>query len=121
MRHGRKASVTVFPGQAAKKQASVLGGGLAPMVMPVRAPVSLELDTRRLALISLRADAFVEQVEDVQFGTVVTAGAPFGELYFRPRLQRRPRFMVSDLRSGEARGKGATKDGQPRSFATGGD
>jgi len=85
------------------------------MVMPVRAPGIVELDTRKVSVISLRADAFVEQVEDVTVGTVVTAGAPLAMLY-SPEIAAAAALYVSDLAQWRSACQGQpTKIGQPRS------
>lgn len=99
-------SVTVSPGKLQRTGVRTSVAVLAPMVMPVRAPGIVELDTRKVSVISLRADAFVEQVEDVTVGTVVTAGAPLAMLY-SPEIAAAAALYVSDLRSGEARAKGS--------------
>ena len=49
--------------------------------MPVRAPGTIQLDERRISVISLRAEAFVETVENVTTGTEVRKGQPLMRLY----------------------------------------
>ena len=54
---------------------------LRAIVMPVRAPGTIQLDERRISVISLRAEAFVDKVEDVTTGTVVRNGQALMRLY----------------------------------------
>jgi len=48
---------------------------------PVRAPGSIQLDERRIAVISLRAEAFIDSVEDVTTGSEVRQGQPLFRFY----------------------------------------
>jgi hypothetical protein len=42
----------------------------------VRAPGTIQLDDRRVAVISLRTEAFIDSVENVTIGTMVREGQP---------------------------------------------
>tara|TARA_R110000787_G_scaffold68914_2_gene153764 strand:- start:4254 stop:5699 length:1446 start_codon:yes stop_codon:yes gene_type:complete len=99
-------TVTISPGKLQRTGVRTAEAVSAPMVMPVRAPGIVELDDRRISVISLRADAFVEQVEDVTIGSTVTAGAPLAMLY-SPEIAAAAALYVSDLRSGAGRAKGS--------------
>lgn len=99
-------SVTVSPGKLQRTGVRTSLAVLAPMVMPVRAPGIVELDERKVSVISLRADAFVEKVEDVTIGTTVIAGAPLAMLY-SPEIAAAAALYVSDLRSGAGRATGS--------------
>ena len=48
---------------------------------PVRAPGSLQLDERRIVVISLRAESFIELVENVTTGSEVRKGQPLFRFY----------------------------------------
>jgi Cu(I)/Ag(I) efflux system membrane fusion protein len=48
---------------------------------PVRAPGTIQLDERRVAVISLRTEAFIDTVENVTTGTMVHEGQPLMRLY----------------------------------------
>jgi Cu(I)/Ag(I) efflux system membrane fusion protein len=48
---------------------------------PVRAPGSIQLDERRTAVIALRAEGFIDRVENVTTGSEVTKGQPLMRLY----------------------------------------
>jgi membrane fusion protein, copper/silver efflux system len=49
--------------------------------VPVRAPGTIQLDERRVAVISLRTEAFIDTVENVTTGTMVREGQPLMRLY----------------------------------------
>lgn len=48
---------------------------------PVRAPGTIQLDERRIAVISVRAEAFIENVENVTTGSTVHKGQPLFRVY----------------------------------------
>ena len=48
---------------------------------PVRAPGTIQLDERRISVISVRTESFVDTVEDVTTGTEVREGQPLLRLY----------------------------------------
>jgi Cu(I)/Ag(I) efflux system membrane fusion protein len=49
--------------------------------VPVRAPGTIQLDERRISVISIRTEGFVETVEDVTTGTEVSEGQPLLRIY----------------------------------------
>lgn len=51
------------------------------VVRPIRAPGTIQLDERRISVITLRAEAFIEQVADVTTGDRVQRGQPLLRLY----------------------------------------
>ncbi len=48
---------------------------------PVRAPGTIQLDERRVSVISLRAESFIDSVEDVTSGSEVRKGQPLFQFY----------------------------------------
>jgi len=54
---------------------------LRTVTRPIRAPGTIKLDERRVAVISLRAQSFIESVENVTTGDHVTKGQPLLKLY----------------------------------------
>jgi Cu(I)/Ag(I) efflux system membrane fusion protein len=48
---------------------------------PVRAPGTIQLDERRIAVISVRAEAFIDTIENVTTGSEVRKGQPLMRLY----------------------------------------
>ncbi|MDE2376445.1 efflux RND transporter periplasmic adaptor subunit [Bradyrhizobium sp.] len=49
--------------------------------LAVRAPGTIQLDERRVSVIAMRAESFVQKVADVTTGTRVKAGQPLMEIY----------------------------------------
>ena len=64
------------------------------LVRPVRAPGVVALDERRISVISLRFDGFVEKVEDVTTGSHVKAGEPLMTIYAPDLLKIGGRLVV---------------------------
>ncbi len=52
-----------------------------PIRVTVRAPGTIQLDERRVSVIAMRAESFVQKVADVTTGTRVKAGQPLMEIY----------------------------------------
>ena len=99
-------TVSVSPGKLQRTGVRTALAVTAPMAMTVRAPGIVELDDRRVSVIALRADAFIEQVADVTIGSTVMAGTPLATLY-SPDVTAAAALYVSDLRDGETRAGGS--------------
>ena len=99
-------SVTVSPGKLQRTGVRTSIAVFDPMATTVRAPGIVALDDRRVSVISLRADAFIEEVEDVTTGSIVEAGEPLAMLY-SPEVVAAAAQYVSDLRGGEGRVEGS--------------
>ncbi|WP_299566619.1 efflux RND transporter periplasmic adaptor subunit [uncultured Sulfitobacter sp.] len=99
-------SVNVSPGKLQRTGVRTSLAVLQPMATMVRAPGIVALDDRRVSVISLRADAFIEEVEDVTTGSIVEAGEPLAMLY-SPEVVAAAAQYVSDLRNGEGRVEGS--------------
>jgi len=54
---------------------------LQPLHIHVKAPGVIQLDERRVSVIAMRSESFVQKVEDVTTGTRVKAGQPLMEIY----------------------------------------
>lgn len=52
-----------------------------PIRITVRAPGTIQLDERRVSVIAMRAESFVQKVADVTTGTRVKAGQPLMQIY----------------------------------------
>jgi membrane fusion protein, copper/silver efflux system len=73
--------VTLSPGRVQR-----IGVKSEPAIMrviaePVRAPGSIQLDERMVSVISMRAETFVEKVENVTSGSEVRRGQPLMRVY----------------------------------------
>ncbi|MFN7089444.1 MAG: efflux RND transporter periplasmic adaptor subunit [Allorhizobium sp.] len=91
-------SVTVSPGKLQRTGVSTTEAVLAPVAATLRAPGIVELDERRISVISLRADAFIETVADVTTGSTIVEGAPLVTLY-SPEITAALAQFLTDLRS----------------------
>ncbi|SFD32042.1 membrane fusion protein, Cu(I)/Ag(I) efflux system [Bosea sp. CRIB-10] len=52
-----------------------------PLSLPLRAPGTIQLDERRVSVVALRFEGFVETVEDVTTGSSVRKGQPLMRVY----------------------------------------
>jgi Cu(I)/Ag(I) efflux system membrane fusion protein len=69
---------------------------------PVRAPGSLQLDERRIVVISLRAESFIESVEDVTTGSEVRKGQPLFRFYSPAITAAGAQYLSTPLAPGSA-------------------
>lgn len=51
------------------------------VIRPIRAPGTIQLDERRVAVVALRSESFIEQVADITTGDRVKRGQPLLRLY----------------------------------------
>ena len=91
-------SVTVSPGKLQRTGVRTAEAVLAPLAATLRAPGIVELDERRISVISLRADAFIETVADVTTGSTIAEGAPLVTLY-SPEITAALAQFLTDVRS----------------------
>jgi membrane fusion protein, copper/silver efflux system len=69
---------------------------------PVRAPGSLQLDERRIVVISLRAESFIESVENVTTGSEVHEGQPLFRFYSPAITAAGAQYLSTPLAPGSA-------------------
>jgi Cu(I)/Ag(I) efflux system membrane fusion protein len=69
---------------------------------PVRAPGSLQLDERRIVVISLRAESFIESVENVTTGSEVHKGQPLFRFYSPAITAAGAQYLSTPLAPGSA-------------------
>ena len=74
-------TVTVSPGKLQRTGVRSEPVERRAVSRPVRAPGTIQVDERRLAVVSLRSDAFVDKVENVTTGDHVRKGQPLVRLY----------------------------------------
>ncbi len=91
-------SVTVSPGKLQRTGVRTAEAVLAPLAATLRAPGIVELDERRISVISLRADAFIETVADVTTGSTIAEGTPLVTLY-SPEITAALAQFLTDVRS----------------------
>jgi Cu(I)/Ag(I) efflux system membrane fusion protein len=69
---------------------------------PVRAPGSLQRDERRIVVISLRAESFIESVENVTTGSEVHKGQPLFRFYSPAITAAGAQYLSTPLAPGSA-------------------
>lgn len=74
-------SVKVSPGRLQRIGIRTEPAAMRVIAQPVRAPGTIQLDERRIAVVSVRAEAFIEAVENVTTGSTVRKGQPLMRLY----------------------------------------
>lgn len=98
-------SVSVSPGKLQRTGVRTAEAVLAPLAASLRAPGLVVLDERRISVISLRVNAFIETVVDVTTGSMIAEGAPLVTLY-SPEIAQAIAQFVTDLRA-----EGRPRDG----------
>ena len=98
-------SVTLSPGKLQRTGVRTTKAVLAPLAASLRAPGIVTLDERRVSVIALRTDAFIETVADVTTGSMVAEGAPLMTLYSPEIAQAIAQFVTN------VRAEGWQKDG----------
>ena len=74
-------TVTISPGKLQRTGVRSEPASRRVLSRPVRAPGTIKLDERRIAVVSMRSDSFIEEVENVTTGDRVRKGEPLLELY----------------------------------------
>ena len=74
-------TVTLSPGKVQRTGVRTEVAARRVLSMPVRAPGTIEEDERRISVIAMRADAFIEKVEGVTTGDHVRKGQPLMRLF----------------------------------------
>jgi Cu(I)/Ag(I) efflux system membrane fusion protein len=69
---------------------------------PVRAPGSIQLDERQIVVISLRAESFIESVENVTTGSEVHKGQPLFRFYSPAITAAGAQYLSAPLAPGSA-------------------
>lgn len=98
-------TVTVSPGKLQRTGVRSEPAERRVVTRPVRAPGTIKLDERRVALISLRSEGFIEKVENVTTGERVRAGQPLLRLY-SPEITAASAQYLSVLNDGGGTGGG---------------
>lgn len=74
-------SVKLSPGKIQRTGVRSEPVARRPIRVSVKAPGTIQLDERRVSVIAMRAESFVQKVADVTTGTRVKAGQPLMEIY----------------------------------------
>ncbi len=78
---GDGGSVRLTPGRIQRTGVKTEPAALRIIRTVIRAPGTIQLDERRIAVISLRTEGWIQKVEDVTTGTRVRKGQPLMEIY----------------------------------------
>ena len=103
-------TVTVSPGKLQRTGVRSEAVERRLVTRPVRAPGTVKLDERRVAVISVRSEAFIEKVENVTTGDQVRKGQLLLRLY-SPEIAAAGAQYLSVVTEG---GRGLTTDGARR-------
>jgi membrane fusion protein, copper/silver efflux system len=74
-------SVKVSPGKIQRTGVKSEPAARRVIATTIRAPGTIQLDERRISVISMRAESWVQKVADVTTGTRVSKGQPLMEIY----------------------------------------
>ncbi|WP_426407382.1 efflux RND transporter periplasmic adaptor subunit [Bradyrhizobium ganzhouense] len=74
-------SVKLSPGKIQRSGVKSEPAELRRIQTSVRAPGTIQLDERRVSVVTMRAESFVQKVADVTTGSRVTKGQPLMEIY----------------------------------------
>lgn len=74
-------TITLTPGRQQRSGVATEKASTRVLSVPVRAPGTIQLDERRISVVSVRAEAFVDAVENVTTGSEVKRGQPLLRLY----------------------------------------
>jgi Cu(I)/Ag(I) efflux system membrane fusion protein len=76
-----EASVKLSPGKIQRAGVATEAATMRILQTPVRAPGTIQLDERNIAVITVRTESFIDAVENVTTGTEVRKGQPLLQLY----------------------------------------
>ena len=100
-------TVTVSAGKIQRTGVKTTLATLSSISQPIMVPGVVEHDERKVSVISLRTEAFIEQVADVTTGAPIRAGQPLVTLYAKEFATAGAQY-AADLRSGgKARAAGS--------------
>ena len=75
------ATVKVSPGKLQRTGVRSVEAKLAPISRTIRVPGTVLLDERRVSMVTMRTDAFIEAVSDITTGDKVQEGEPLFQFY----------------------------------------
>jgi len=107
------ASVKFSPGKIQKTGVRSEPVEMRTLSVPLRAPGTVQLDERRVSVVSLRFEGFIDAVEDVTTGTHVHKGQRLMRIY-GPNLSSAAAEYLSALRSDAGIGNQALKGARRR-------
>jgi len=101
-------SVTISPGKLQRSGVKTAVAEMGTIIRPVRVPGTVQLDERRVSVVSTRTEAFVEKVANVTTGDVIAEGAPLVSFYAREIATAGAQY-ITDLRADNSGSNGGSR------------
>lgn len=101
-------SVTISSGRLQRSGVKTAMAEMGRIVRPVRVPGTVQLDERRVSVVSTRTEAFVEKVANVTTGDVVAQGEPLVSFYAREIATAGAQY-ITDLKTNVAAQNGGSR------------
>ena len=98
-------SVKLSPGKIQRTGVKSEPAGLRTLHTLVRAPGTIQLDERRVSVIAMRSDSYLQKVADVTTGSRVVKGQPLMEIY-SPSVASAAAEYISTINSPITSGEG---------------
>lgn len=92
-------TVRVSPGKLQRTGVRTALATRKPIIRPVKAPGVIAPDERRISVISLRSEAFLEKVADITTGEVIEKGRPLVSFYSK-EIAAAGALYATDLKGG---------------------
>ena len=100
-------TVTVSAGKIQRSGVKTTQAILSSISQPIMVPGVVEHDERKVSVISLRTEAFVEKVADVTTGAPIKAGQPLVTLYAKEFASAGAQYAADIGNEGKARAAGS--------------
>ena len=100
-------TITVSAGKIQRSGVKTTLATLSAISQPVMVPGVVEHDERKISVISLRTEAFVEQVADVTTGAPIKAGQPLVTLYAKEFATAGAQYAADLSNGGKAKASGS--------------
>lgn len=94
------AIVKVSAGKLQRTGVKTVLAATGKVVRPIHVPGTVQLDERRISVVSTRTEAFIENVADVTTGEVVAEGTPLVGLYAREMASAGAAYAIAQTGAG---------------------
>jgi len=98
-------SVAVSAGKQQRSGVKTVLATKSAIVRPVKVPGTVTLDERRISVVSIRTEAFIEEVSDITSGSMIVQGQPLVRFYAK-EVAAAGALYAADVKSG---GKAAAR------------
>lgn len=98
-------TVTVSAGKLQRTGVKTILATKTAIVRPVNVPGTVTLDERRVSVVSIRTEAFIEEVSDITSGSMIAQGQPLVRFYAK-EIAAAGALYAADVKSG---GKAAAR------------